>query len=116
MCQPPSSDNCVVSHPLTAPQRCLKLLTSHKLLSIPQSPLNDYRLVSRRILDLALIFEDCLPYTGLISRACSGLLVKHQSKIESFRVGNVTICRNPVAIVTFDDSIRVDVGLKSPVI
>lgn len=42
MCQQPSSDNCVVSQTSPAPPRCLKLLTSHKLLSMPQSPVNDW--------------------------------------------------------------------------
>ena len=32
----------------------------------------------------------------------------------SFRVGNLTICRRPVAMVTSADLIRVDEGLKSP--
>lgn len=37
-CQQPSSENCVGYETSPAPPRCLKLMTSDELLSIPQSP------------------------------------------------------------------------------
>ena len=42
MCLPPSSGNCVEGQTLIAHQRCLRLLSDHKLLSIAQKPLEDW--------------------------------------------------------------------------
>ena len=103
-------------------------------IDVTQAPnsLSRLLLMSRtRILFGLILLEGWMLLTGLIVIAlwslvpilgsCTGLdrrfglLVKHQSRVASFRVGNLTICLMPVAMVTSADLIRVDGGLKSPI-